>query len=96
LAADVTDDSTAPGSLADEAAKLVGAAQQWLHRTLDNPELADRFVETKTALAGLFRALVEGPTPTADSPVIPPTDRPPAGPRLQKIEFNDEPDGGTR
>jgi hypothetical protein len=29
-----------PGPLADEAAKLIGAAQEWLHRVAGNPESA--------------------------------------------------------
>jgi hypothetical protein len=92
----VTDDSTAPGSLADEAAKLVGAAQLWLHRTLDNPDLADRLAETRTAVAGLFRALVEASGPASNPSEVSAESAPaaPAGPRLQKIEFDDEPDGG--
>jgi len=90
-----------PGSLADEAAKLARAAQQWLQQ---RPELAERFAETQTAVAGLFRALLQpsvvaqppaGTTPAGTTPAgTTPAGTPPSPVSgRQRIPIDDEPSG---
>jgi hypothetical protein len=106
--------SSEPGPLAEEAARLFAAAQEWFHRTLgdgagariatgapecawcpvcqliralrnEGPELAERFNEFQTAVAGLLHTLADAAA-AASSSATKPGGR--SDSRVERIDLN--------